>query len=368
MRILIDLTSLDDNFSGIERYAYSVTKEMIKNKEHKYILLFKNKIYKGFDKFGDNIQTKIIKGKNKLIFNQIILPFNLLKHKADVYLFFAFPAPFLFFNKKSITTIHDMGAWDCPFANKKMMIWYFKILYWKASLNNKRIITVSEFSKNRIVDILGVNPDNVYVVNSAVADIFKDFKYNRELDEKVKQKFSLPDEYLLSLSTLEPRKNFKLLVKAYQELILTKQIDIDLVLAGRKGWMVDDLFNGVSKEVTDRIHFTGYMEDEELPYIYFNSKCFIFTSLYEGFGLPPLEALTLGARVISSDAASLPEVLGDCVTYFENNDVNSLEEAILKVLKTDGFDNDKIKLWINRYGFDKSAVKIQQIVDVKVNK
>ena len=132
MRIVIDLTSLDDNFSGIEKFALSTTKEMIKNKGNEYVLVFKNKIHGEFSSLPQNVRTKVFKSKHKLWAAQIWLPIALLDEKADVYFFPAFPAPFLFFNKNSISTIHDMSCWDCPQADKPWMNLYFRILYNKA--------------------------------------------------------------------------------------------------------------------------------------------------------------------------------------------------------------------------------------------
>lgn len=205
MRICVDLTSLADNFSGIERFALSITKELLRDEKHHWILLFKNSIHKEFEKV--QAEKIVLKGNNKLVFNQIILPLNLLKIKADRYFFPAFPAPFFFFNKDAFNTIHDLSCWDCPGSNKRYMIWYFKLMYWKASLFNKKIVTVSEFSKNRICSILHVKPQNIVVVYNGVSKQFNSEKIDDSRKKQVVDKYSLPSSYILSLSTLEPRKN-----------------------------------------------------------------------------------------------------------------------------------------------------------------
>ena len=172
MKILIDLTALADNFSGIERFALSITKELIKNSANQWVLLFKNSIHKDFCEEQENVEKIVIKGGNKLVFNQVVLPAKLSAIRADKYFFPAFPAPFFFFNKNTYNTIHDLGCWDCPGTNKKHMIWYFKLMYWKAALNNKKIITVSEFSKERICTILHAKPENVSVVYNGISGAF----------------------------------------------------------------------------------------------------------------------------------------------------------------------------------------------------
>lgn len=338
MRICIDLTSLADNFSGIERFALSIAKEMIKDKENQYVLIFKNDIHSAFAGNHENIEYVIIKGKNKLIFNQLLLPLKLLKIKADYYIFLAFPAPFFFFKKKTINTIHDLGCWDCPRSNKHYMIWYFKLLYWKASLNRKKIVTVSEFSKKRIVDILHVNSEDISVIYNGISEVFTDYRPNDEKIKEVKDKYDLPEKYFLCLSTLEPRKNLRLLIDAYVEVFAENKVLYELVLAGRKGWMIDELLANLDDEQKKHIHFTGFIDDNDLPVVYSRAECFIFPSLYEGFGIPPVEAMSVGTRVISSDSSSLPEILGNAAIYFKNQSKEDLKEKIIYVMEQNALE------------------------------
>jgi glycosyltransferase involved in cell wall biosynthesis len=335
MKILIDLTSLADNFSGIERFALCITKEMIANDKagnNSYILVFKNEIHPDFVSVPECVKSIVVRGRNKLIFNQLILPVEIGKIKADIYFFPAFPAPFFFFSRNAVTTIHDIGCWDCPSKNKQYMTWYFKIMYWKAAFGKKRVVTVSEFSKQRIAKILKKDESQIKVVYDGLSDCFERFEYSEEMEKKAIEEYSLPMEYLLCLSTLEPRKNIRLLIEAYDELLSEKKLDIDLVLAGRKGWLVDDLLVGLSDMTVNRIHFTGFVDENLLPYVYRRAKAFVFPSIYEGFGVPPIEAMSMGIPVISSDAASLPEVLGDAAFLFKNKDKQSLKDTIIKVL------------------------------------
>ena len=314
---------------------------MMTNDDDEYILIFKEKIYSWFDEFiaKKNVKIKVLPRCNKLLFNQVKLPLAISKEKADVYFFPAFPAPFFFFNKNAVSAIHDVGCWDCPSENKRYMTMYFKIMYWKACCGNKKIITVSEFSKQRISDILKKKKDEIEVVFNGVSKCFENFTYSENNSEKAVELYHLPNEYILCLSTVEPRKNMRLLIEAYDELISENKIDVDLVLAGRKGWLVDNLLNDVNEKTIKRIHFTGFVEEELLPYVYSNARIFVFPSLYEGFGVPPIEAMAMGVPVISSDAASLPEVLGKSSIMFENKNKDQLKKCIIDVMN---FDKQKI--------------------------
>lgn len=336
MKVLIDLTSLADNFSGIERFALSITKELISDQSRsniEYILVFKNEVHKEFEVRLKDVKCVVINGKNKLIFNQLKLLLKLVTIKADYYFFPAFPAPFFFFNKNAISAIHDVGCWDCPSKNKKYMTFYFKIMYRKSALGHKKVVTVSQFSKDRISKILKKNPDEVAVIYDGLSDCFANFKYEKDQDAKAKVAYRLPENYILCLSTLEPRKNMRLLVDAFSDLIKAKQIDTNLVLAGREGWLMDNLLSNLDEGTRKRIYFTGFIDDNLLPYVYKNAQIFAFPSVYEGFGVPPIEAMSMGIPVISSDAASLPEVLGDSAFYFENQNLEELKKQIVNVMK-----------------------------------
>lgn len=343
MRICIDLTSLSDNFSGIERFAFNITKNMLDSNDE-YILLFKKEVYPYFKEINRENITKIVFPEyKKFIFYQLVLPFKLYKIKADVYFFPAFPAPFLFFNKKQISAIHDMSCWDYPDKNKRYMSLYFKLLYWKSSLGNKKIVTVSEFSKDRIINILNKKPTDIYVIYNGLSEQFLHFKYDALVEKRIKEKYILPENYILCLSTIEPRKNMRLLIEAYELLVNNYDSNFDLLIAGRKGWLVDNLLTDIDEKILKRIHFTGFVDDDDLPYIYLNAKIFVFPSLYEGFGIPPIEAMAMELPVLSSDAGAMPEVLGDAAIFFKSENVDSLVSQINSFMKIDDDRLSRVK-------------------------
>lgn len=364
MKILIDLTALADNFSGIERFALSITKELIKNSANQWVLLFKNSIHKDFCEEQENVEKIVIKGGNKLVFNQVVLPAKLSAIRADKYFFPAFSAPFFFFNKNTYNTIHDLGCWDCPGTNKKHMIWYFKLMYWKAALNNKKIITVSEFSKERICTILHAKPENVSVVYNGISGAFNAEKSSADEFKKAQEKYSLPEKYILCLSTMEPRKNLRLMLDVFASLYSDGVVE-EVVLAGRKGWKMDDFLKGYNAKFLQHIHFTGFVDDEDLPTIYSGASWFVFPTKYEGFGIPPLESMACGTPVISSDAASMPEVLGNSAIYFENNSFDSLNQKVKIALSMSEIEKQKLikrgLQQIKRFSWQNEAAKLNEI-------
>lgn len=343
VRVAIDLTALADNFSGIERYALNIALGLIdKDKEDRniYILLFKNSISHEFLKYKgrNNVVFKIINGHNKLIFNQLILPLQLYSIKADKYIFLAFQSPWIFRRKGIYNTIHDLTCWDCPETMKRVMVLYYRMSVRNALKISEKIITISEFSKKRIIEKFRYDSRGVILAYCGISDVFEKFMQNDANDgwdghyEVVRKKYYLPDRYLLCLATLEPRKNLPFLVESYLELLQENSIDIPLVLAGRKGWKVETFLETIESKYRDHIIVTGFIDDEDLPYIYKMAECFVFPSIYEGFGMPPLEALYVGTRVIASDIEVLREVLGNEAEYFDIGDKEGLKKAVGNII------------------------------------
>ncbi|MGM0113101.1 glycosyltransferase family 4 protein [Enterococcus sp. DIV0187] len=374
MKILIDLTSLADNLSGIERYAGSIAYQMVTQFEEEYVLIFKEKVYHTFEIFKENtnVEMIVIPRCRKIFFNQIKLPLEIRRHKCDWYLFMAFPVPIILFKKNMISTIHDICCWDCPETMTFLSKWYFRISHRVAIRKCTSIITISEFSKQRIVEKLNYPESKIVIVYCGVDGNFDSFKSKSRDNNFVKQKYKLPEKFFLTLSTLEPRKNLTLLLEAYNDLRTKKEIKIPLVLAGRKGWKVDDLLEKVNRDTRDNLYFTGFIDDKDLQYVYQNAECFVFPSKYEGFGMPPLEAMACGTTVISSDSTSLPEVLGEAAFYFKNESKKDLEQCLKEVQKLDSYEKkrreDQGIMNTRKYSWSKEAYKLYQYLDKKRGK
>lgn len=365
MKILIDLTSLDDNFSGIERFALNISKNLImQDSNNKYILVFKNKIHNDFQSIIDNskIVAKVLKGKNKLIFNQIILPYNLYKIKADKYLFLAFPSPILFRRKNIINTIHDLTAFLYPETMDYKSMLYFKYSIKNAVKISETILTVSKSSMDDIIDKFNVS--NIYIIYNGISEVFENFKYDKNTNEKIIKKYNLENDYFLSLCTVEPRKNIKLLLEAYSHIIKNNKKTNKLVLAGRRGWKFEEIISNIDKTIIDEnVIFTGFIDEEELPYIYINASKFIFPSLYEGFGIPIIEAGYLQVPIIISDIKSSIEVTNKNAIIFKNNNMNDLEDKLLIENSNKIFEKTiKLKEHIKKYKWENESIKLLDIL------
>ncbi|MEO0967754.1 MAG: glycosyltransferase family 1 protein [Cyanobacteria bacterium J06639_18] len=195
------------------------------------------------------------------------------------------------------------------------------------------VLTISESSKKDIVEYLQVNPEKIYVTPLASRyhqDYLSDKDVNK-LEEQVNYNFSCP--YLLFVSTIEPRKNIVAIIKAFNYLKEKYKIEHNLVLIGKKGWRYEPIFNAINQSPwKNSIYHLDYLSDELVALFYSKADAFVYPSHYEGFGLPVLEAMTLGAPVISANSSSIPEVAGEAALLVNPNQTMELAEAILKVI------------------------------------
>jgi glycosyltransferase involved in cell wall biosynthesis len=197
------------------------------------------------------------------------------------------------------------------------------------------VFAISHSTKNDLCNYRKeINPDNVSVTHLAASDIFYPVT-DEKRKSAVKEKYGIPDgKYVLSLATLEPRKNIETTIKSFVNLIRQEKIsDLNLVLVGTKGWKFDNIFNSIVKEkdLQNKIIFTGYADDEDLAPLYSSALVFVYPSLYEGFGLPPLEAMRCGLPVITSNTSSLPEVVGDAGMMVDPHDSDMICEKIFEI-------------------------------------
>ncbi|HEY9606659.1 MAG TPA: glycosyltransferase family 1 protein [Allocoleopsis sp.] len=195
------------------------------------------------------------------------------------------------------------------------------------------VITISESSKRDVVEYLDVDPNRVYV--TPLASRYSSGYLSEEQSEMIKASvdydFSIP--YLLFVSTIEPRKNIASIIAAFNRLKQKHKIEHHLVLIGRKGWHYEPIFAAIENSPwSHQIHHLDYLSDELVALFYSKADAFVYPSHYEGFGLPVLEAMTLGTPVITSNTSSLPEVAGDAALLVDPDDSTSLADAILKAI------------------------------------
>jgi glycosyltransferase involved in cell wall biosynthesis len=233
--------------------------------------------------------------------------------------------------QKQVLTIHDIAYLEHPeWFNRRFVSWY-QFLVPRLVHRVQQIIAISEFTKARLVDRTKVSPKKIVVIPNGVDPRFHP-KPQEEVT-KVRGDLGIPSSnYVLSLGSLEPRKNLNRLLKAWENICHKLPDDVWLVVAGAKGKSL--VFRDISFDKwPPRVYLTGYVPDKYLPALYSGALAFVYVSLYEGFGLPPLEAMACRTPVVTSNVASIPEVVGDAAVLVDPDDVESIVWGIRKIVE-----------------------------------
>ena len=330
-KLIIDARMI--NHSGIGIYLQNLIPIL---KDHFLITLLGNPL--DLNKFSWSKNVKIVQDLLPIysIKEQLGLPVKI--KKTDIFWSPHYNIPvFPVRSKSRVTTIHDLN--HLVFAkylslNQKL---YARFMMKRAVKISDRIITVSKYSRNEIVKYTGVSEEKIRVIYNGVnGDYFKPTT-EKNIRLKVKKKYNLPGKYILYVGNVKPHKNLKSLLKAYEKIIQNNIKDYHLVIVGKKmGYITED------KEIFDmldqnsifkgKVIFTDFVENEDLPVIYTLASLFVFPSLYEGFGFPPLESMACGCPVIAANVTSLPEVCGDAAYYVNPLDVDEMAKKMINVL------------------------------------
>jgi glycosyltransferase involved in cell wall biosynthesis len=255
------------------------------------------------------------------------LPAYLRRHPLDLFHGTNYDIPFLA-SIRTVLTIHDLASHFHPETLKTRSVrrarYRLPIMARRATM----IITPTRAVRLEVCERLKVSPEKVVAVHHAPRPSFRPLPPSQTLETR--NRLGIDDDFLLFVGTIEPRKNLLTLINAFEEVLKTASLQPQLVIAGQKGWLTDELFDHVQRrDFGNRLRWTGYVSDEDLCSLYSSCRAFIYPSIYEGFGLPPLEAMACGAPVISSDIPSIREVLGDAAHLVSPTDVDAVTQSII---------------------------------------
>jgi glycosyltransferase involved in cell wall biosynthesis len=272
----------------------------------------------------------------KVWFEQISFPRACREERVDV-VHVPYFAPPLRGGQKTVVTIHDLIPLLLPAYRGSPSVRLYTRLVSAGALRSAAIITDSHASRQDILRLLRADPARVYVIPLAAHERFKPV-HDPHRVQRVRERYGLPDEYVLYLGGFDQRKNLSTLLAAYAALSADLTRRTPLVIAGRLPQRDSEFFPDPRVMVRRRnlegaVTFVGWVHEEDKPVLYSEASIFVFPSLYEGFGLPVLEAMCCGAPVIASEAASLPEISGDAAVLFAPHDVQALAEALTGLLQ-----------------------------------
>jgi glycosyltransferase involved in cell wall biosynthesis len=327
------LLSLADSYrgAGIHRYITALLEHLPQVSEHRFTA------YLGDPRAGDvtwpGIDARLAPFSTasppaRALWEQLFQPAHLVRDNIDLLHGPAYALP-LICPTRSVVTIHDLSFFLYPQTFNRGNRLYLRLMTYLAARRADAVIAVSEHTRQDVIRLLDVPADHVHAVPNGIDSVF------RPLPEHEVQRFraehQLPKRFVLCISTIEPRKNLATLIRAYATLGNTEH---RLIIGGGRGWKYESIFALVDElGLRDRIWFPGFVRHSELPHWYNAADAFVFPSIYEGFGLPPLEAMACGTPVIASNASSLPEVVGSAGLLVDPTDVAALADAIHQVLR-----------------------------------
>ena len=363
MKIGIDIrTLMDARYSGVSEYTLNLIKEILKLDTVNEYRLF-------YNSFGDcpNLPEFIEKNVKLVKYNYPNKVLNYLYFKffnspkidkeLGVDAFFMPHINFIGLSEgtKSIITVHDLSFLRYPeFFSARKNFWHRMVNVKKLVKRFDFVVAVSENTKRDIVELCGVNSDKIKVIYSGIGEENRKItNHQLPMAKQIKNKYNLPDKFILYLGTVEPRKNVEGIIRAYNELRIKNHEleDYKLVIAGGKGWKSDNIYREWEKsKFKADIKFLDYVDGEDKVYLYNLAEVFVYPSFYEGFGFPPLEAMACGLPVVTSYASSLPEVMGDAALTVDPYNVNDIARALAEILTNENLRNKLIERGLKRAG------------------
>lgn len=345
MRIGI-VVELSNGMAGVEYYTYNLIKGIINiDFTNQYFIYSAQKLYEDFPA-SPNLRKRESSFSHRLLWHQFHLPFLASKDKVDL-VHTSFLCP-LFSPIPSIITIHDMTVFIFPHKHEARNRLIQRFLLPLVVRKAKKIIAVSQSTKQDIVRFFKIPEDKIRVIYEGIDPGFfliRDYG----LIDQVKKKHGILGEYILYVGTLEPRKNIVRLIKAFGALKKMGQIKHKLVIVGKKGWLFEDIFETInSLNLKEEVIFTGYVPRNELNILYNAADLFVYPSLYEGFGFPPVEAMACGTPVVTSNNSSLPEVVGDAAIKVNPYKEREISEAIYEIISNKKKKEELIKRGLER--------------------
>ena len=256
----------------------------------------------------------------------------------------------------TVLTVHDLVFERYPRYHKVMNLLYLKAMMPMFCARADAIVSVSQSTKADLIALYGVSPDQIHVVPEAAGKHFA--PQTPERVAACRERYWLPDRYIVSVGTIEPRKNLSRLVDACSALFADRLID-GLVLVGARGWLYDDFFRHLEAfPWRERVILPGFVPDADLPAVYAGALLTVVPSLYEGFGLPVLEGMACGSPVCASNSSSIPEVCGHAARLFDPTSVEEMTHVLRTVLQDEGLRSELQKAGLRRsseFSWDRTA-------------
>ncbi|HCG77472.1 MAG: glycosyltransferase family 1 protein [bacterium (Candidatus Ratteibacteria) CG_4_10_14_3_um_filter_41_18] len=333
MRIGIDATVLPKELGGVGVYLLNLIKALSKiDRRNEYFIFVEKRNIKRF-KLDANFHLLGVKNMprfSRLLWEQTLFPFLLRKCKIELLHSPRYTTPLMRFGWKSVVSFHDMLFLLFPKKHSILKRLFYGRIMPAVAKKAERIIAVSSSTKKDIMELLNTSSEKIAVIHLGI-----DFS-SRPIEKKnlqnFRKKYQILNPYLLYVGTLKKRKNILNLLRAYKK-VKEKDREERLIIVGRKSKEYQNIHKTVKELGLEKdVFFTDYVDEKLLPFYYSCASVFVYLSLYEGFGLPVLEAMVSGTPVIVSNSSSLPEVAGKAAIFVDPHNIEEIAEAMQKVL------------------------------------
>jgi glycosyltransferase involved in cell wall biosynthesis len=329
MKIGIDIRTASGEKAGKGWYTFHLVYNLLKVDKRNQYFLYTNIGIPGFEQFP-NAQQRVIGGKG--IFWHVGASRDVKREGIEV--FFAptsYIIPALLPRAvKTIVTVHDLVAFLFRGTHNKKAVLVEKLFFKKMLKKTRFLLAVSENTKRDIINKFHYEEDKIGVVYPSADDDFKPVEKDslKEFIESTK----LPEKFFLAVGTLEPRKNYPNLIKGFYEFLKNNK-DYHLIIVGKKGWKFEGIYKLIEElKLKNHVHILGYLSGKSIMNLYSLAEALVFPSIYEGFGIPPLEAMKCGCPVIVSNTSSVPEVVGDAGLYINPKNPASIAGVLTKLV------------------------------------
>lgn len=344
---IVNARFLTQPITGVQRYAIEISRELKKILGDEIVLVAPHGIIQ--HEYAKDLKAITIGKHTGHLWEQWDLPLYLKKYGNPLLLCLCNTAPLYYTNK--VVTVHDVAFEVYPQTFSKSFLYMYRFMIPRIMRSAKRVITVSEFSKSEIVKYYKIESDKISVVYNAVGPDF----------HRVEEKKLHGEKYILAVSSLNYRKNFSAVLKAFSAFEETDNETSLYIVGDLKSTNFVDIDIGHYKD-NPRIKFLGRVSDKELVRYYSNAAAFVYPSIYEGFGIPPLEAQSCGCPVLVADIPPLHEVIGDSGIYCNPHDICDIAEKMRKVLAYSSELRAKGNVNTNRFSWEMSARKVADII------
>lgn len=333
MRIGIDATALPTQLGGAGYYIVNLIQTLTRVDQENEYVVFAKRIHAPLFQLSNHtqiIRVPLASRVLRIAWEQTVLPRLARQFNLSVLHSPHYTMPLLK-TCPTVVTYHDMTFFLYPELHKPYKRIFFKLIVRLSAGRAGAIIADSESTRRDILRILKPNAQHVFAIPLGVSEKFRRIDNVLEI-ERIRSKFNLPERVVLYVGTLEPRKNLPVLVRTFKELV-DRGSNYSLVIAGRKGWQYAEIFQTLENSgIQDRVIFLDYVPEIDLPFLYNAADLFVYPSLYEGFGLPVLEAMACGVPVITSNVSATPEIAGDAGLLVDPHDTDEWADAMHLVL------------------------------------